>query len=220
MMDLSKQAKKRILWQYRNGMSYQSWIDIIPSIAQTEIEDPAQIVVDILDIDNRAGEQLDIIGRIVGLSRPPVIKKAEEGVTDFGPDASLAPQFGDDGAQFGSEKYIVKDAVSDELFRVLIKARVVQNNSDGTINDVVTALRFIGDVQDVQVNDNKDMTFSVSLGDQLNETTRFALRNFDVLPRPQGVRFLGFVESDTYVQFGSDFATFGDDRTQFNSVFI
>lgn len=220
MMDLSAQAKKRIIWQYRNGPKYQSWIDTIPSIAQTELENPAQIIEDILDIDNREGNQLDIIGRIVGLTRPPVIKKAEEAVTDFGPDADLAPQFGGGGNQFASTKYTIGKAISDELFRVLIKARVVQNNSDATINDVVEALRFISDVQDVQVNDNQDMTFSVSLNNQLSSTTRFALRSFDILPRPQGVRFLGFVEAATYTQFGADLATFGDERADFNSVFI
>jgi len=69
-MDHSARAQSRIHWQYRNATKLREWIDTLPAIAETEIEEPAQTVAGILDIEARAGEQLDIIGRIVGIDRP------------------------------------------------------------------------------------------------------------------------------------------------------
>lgn len=219
-MDLSERASGRIYWQYRNADKLRAWIDTLPAIAQGEIEDPAEIVADILNIDARSGEQLDIIGRIVGITRPPIVQTAEASITAFGPGDDTAPQFGGSQVQFSAGEYSITSMVSDELMRVLIKARIERNNGNATIDNIIRSLQFISEVDQITVNDNQDMTFSVSFGNELSSTVRFALNNYDILPRPQGVRFLGFIESPSLTQFGAEFAIFGDDRAQFNEVFI
>ena len=217
-MDHSKQALKRIYWQYRGAEKLKQWIETLPKIAQAEIEDTATVVADILNIDERRGEQLDIIGRIVGLYRP-AINSAAEVSTQMAAD-DLAPQLGEGGAQLSATTYTITNQASDGLLRVLIKAKIERNNGDATIDNIIDAARFVTGFNDVVVSDNQDMTWSVSFGSELDPITRFAFRNFDILPKPQGTRFLGFIESPSLMQLDASFAQLGDERAQLNEVFI
>ncbi len=219
-MDHSKQAQKRIYWQYRGAEKLKQWIDTLPKIAQEELEDPAAIIADILNIDERVGEQLDIIGRIVGLERPPINKQAEASAVIQMATDDLAPQMGGSGVQLSAAEQTISEEASDELVRVLIKAKIERNNGDATIDNIVEAARFVAGFNDVQVNDNQDMTWSVSFGSNLDSTTRFAFTNFDILPKPDGTRFLGFIESASLMQLNTSFAQLGDARAQLNEVFI
>lgn len=214
-MDVSQQAQSRIHWQYRNGEKLRQWIDTLPGIAQSDIEDGALLVGDILNIDEREGDQLDIIGRIVGVGR--TYKQAVDRDVE---------QFGEDGAQFGGEDIQMKSAsenltqeVEDSLYRVLIKARIARNNGDATIDNIAESLKFVLSPVGVQVVDNQDMTFQVDFESDLSGSERFILRNFDIVPRPQGVEFLGFSEVPFVTQFGVSFAQFGDERAEFNATF-
>jgi hypothetical protein len=219
-MDHSERAQSRIHWQYRGAEKLREWIDTLPAIAEAEIEEPAQLVADILDIDARSGEQLDIIGRIVGIDRPSVTSRAETAaVVQLATDDS-AVQLGEGGAQLSSDSPALSEEVSDGLMRVLIKAKIERNNGDATIDNIIEAARYVAGFDDVTVNDNQDMTWSVSFGQELDSTTRFAFRNFDILPRPDATRFLGFIESPSLTQLGASFAQLGDARAQLNEVFI
>lgn len=68
-MDHAQKALSRIIWQYRNSPKFLEWIQILPSIANQEIELPLQKLIDLLDIDNQEGALLDIVGRIVNMPR-------------------------------------------------------------------------------------------------------------------------------------------------------
>lgn len=169
-MDHSARAQSRIHWQYRGAAKLREWIDTLPAIAQSEVEDPAQTVVDILDIDNRSGAQLDIIGRIVGLGRRPV------------------------GEADGQ--------ATDALFRLLIKARIEVNNGDATVNDIVEAVENVTGASQFEVVDNQDMSFSLTFAEPITDTTRFALLNYDIIPRPQTVGFVGLIAPTGVTPFG------------------
>ena len=219
-MDLSAKAQSRVHWQYRNASKLREWIDTLPAIAQEELEDPAQVIVDILDIDNRSGEQLDIIGRIVGIERPVINKQAETAAVVQLASDDIAAQLGEGGAQLSVDSPTISEEVSDGLMRVLIKAKIERNNGDAVIDNIVEAARFVAGFDSVTVNDNQDMTWSVSFGSELDPVTRFAFRNFDILPRPDATRFLGFIESPAVGQLGSTFMQLGDNRAQLNEVFL
>lgn len=83
---------------------------------------------------------------------------------------------------------------NDEVFRLLLRAKIAKNNSDATLDSIVTAVQFVTGIQDVSVNDREDMTFTVEFADPLTEQQRNIFNQYDLLPRPQGVNFLGFVE--------------------------
>src|SRR5690625_711013 len=146
---------------------------MLPSIAQVEIEDSLRTIANILDIDSNEGDLLDIAGRIVGVGRDYRARLAEaQEIIDADPEHTDV-----------------------ELFRVLIRAKIAQNNGDASIDNISESVSFVFGADRVQVFDSQDMTFFVLIIGDLSPIERFAVLNFDIVPRPQGVRFTAFLEA-------------------------
>ncbi len=120
--------------------------------------------------------------------------------------------------QWESSGQTVNDTVSDAIFRTLIKAKIAKNNSDATLDGVVDALLYITNAAPIRVVDNEDMTMSLSFGSELDDITRFVLNTFDIVPRPQGVMFLGYTEEPAITQWGGIYG-WGDSRAQYGQFF-
>lgn len=206
----------RIYAQYRDKPKAVAWYNIVPSLAD-EIESAYEAVRMSYDIDAAVGQQLDVIGRIVVIDRGFESFVAFEPDTYFGADNDES-QFGGISAQFQSVGGVLTQQVSDAIFRTLIRCKIARNNSDATLDDIATALEFITGSDDIRVVDNEDMSFSVSFGSELTDIQRLVFSTFDVLPRPQGVRFLGYVEESAITQFGGAFG-WGDSRATFGQYF-
>lgn len=206
----------RIYAQYADKPKAVAWYNITPNMAQP-LFDTFDAVRMSYDIDTAVGAQLDVIGRIV------VIDRGFESFVVFDPDTYFggsgdACQFGGIDSQFESTGSVLSQAVSDAIFRVLIRAKIAKNNSDSTMDGVVDALSYITASSPIRVVDNENMTMSVSFGSELTDIERFVFNTFDVVPRPQGVRFLGYVEETAITQFGGAFS-FGDTRASFGFYF-
>jgi hypothetical protein len=119
---------------------------------------------------------------------------------------------------FNSTGEILSQEVSDAIFKLLIKAKIAKNNNEATLDGIVSAISFITNVSSVKVIDHEDMTFSVSFGSELNSAERLVFDLFDILPRPQGVKFLGYTEETALTQFGGSFE-WGDSRATFGQYF-
>lgn len=206
----------RIYAQYRDKSKAVAWYNIIPTLA-TEIETAYEGVRFSYDIDSNSGEQLNVIGRIVGVSKGYESFVVFDPASYFGSD-NLESQFGGANAQFNSTGASLTQDVSDAIYRMLLKAKISKNNNDATLDGVASALYFITSSSSVTVNDHEDMTFSVSFGSELNDIERFVFNTFDILPRPQGVRFIGYVEEASITQFGGAFG-WGDSRATFGQYF-
>ena len=167
-MDHSAEAKRRILWQYRQGERYAQWIDTIPSIMQDDIEEPAQALRDVLDIENAQNWQLDLIGELVGQRR---------------------------------DSQALQD---DDVYRVVIRAKIARNNSDVTIDGIRDAISFVAGDAVIEVIDGLNMSFTIVFQGPLDDLARELLLSGDALARPQGVRFSGFVEPTDLPKFGVD----------------
>lgn len=68
MMDHVAKVNSRIYAQYRDKTKLAAWLRITAHLAN-QFEPVAEQVADSYDIDNAAGRNLDIIGRVVGVSR-------------------------------------------------------------------------------------------------------------------------------------------------------
>lgn len=206
----------RIYAQYADKPKAVAWYNITPTMAQP-LFDTFDAVRISYDIDTAVGAQLDVIGRIV------VIDRGFESFVVFDPDTYFggsgdACQFGGIDSQFESTGSVLSQEISDAIFRVLIRAKIAKNNNDATLDGIASALSFITESSPIRVVDNENMTMSVSFGSELTDIERFVFNTFDIVPRPQGVRFLGYVEETAITQFGGAFS-FGDTRASFGFYF-
>lgn len=202
----------RIYAQYRDKPKAVAWYAIARQLGGS-IEAAAQAVRKSYDIDTAVGEQLNVIGRIV------VAPRSFVGSIPMNPalfDLTDGDEFGDDGAMFSALTIDQDGQLSDDLYRLVIKAKIIKNNGDATIENILDGMNFLLPRADVlRVTDGEDMSFSIEFYGQITNLERYALLNAGLVPKPQAVRFKGFLEGFEMVEFGDIDAEFGDEDAEF-----
>ena len=202
----------RIYAQYRDKPKAVAWYEIAEKLGGS-IEAAAQAVRKSYDIDAAIGEQLNVIGRIV------VAPRSFVGSIPMNPglfDLTDGDEFGNDDAMFSALTIDQDGQLSDELYRLVIKAKIIKNNGDSTIENILDGMNFLLPTADVlRVTDGEDMSFSIEFYGQISSLERFALLNAELVPKPQAVRFNGFLEGFDMVEFGDVDAEFGDEYAEF-----
>ncbi|MBJ2182257.1 DUF2612 domain-containing protein [Pseudomonas veronii] len=202
----------RIYAQYRDKPKAVAWYAIAKRLGGS-IEDAAEAVRKSYDIDNSFDEQLNVIGRIV------VAPHSFVGAFPMNPglfDLTDGDEFGDDGAMFSALTIDQDGQLSDDLYRLVIKAKIVKNNGDATIENILDGMNFLLPTADVlRVTDGEDMSFSIEFYGQITDLERFALLNAGLVPKPQAVGFNGFLEGFGMFEFGDMDAEFGDEDAEF-----
>lgn len=203
---------KRAYSQYRNQPRLMNWLAIARRMGGS-IYDAAVAVRESYDIDKAEGVQLDTIGRIVVFNRDFIgqltMQTAEFDVTD-------GAECGDEDAIF-SEAHVSDDAqMADDLYRLAIKAKIMKNNGDATIESIIEEMIFLVGPKFLRINDLEDMRFSIEFAGDLTEIQRWALFNANLVQIPQGVLFMGFLELANMVEFDDVDSEFGDDEAMFS----
>ena len=202
----------RIYAQYRDKPKAVDWYAIARKLGGS-LDDAAEAVRKSYDIDNVLGEQLNVIGRIV------VAPRSFVGSMPMNPglfDLTDGDEFGDDEAMFSALTIDQDGQLSDELYRLVIKAKIVKNNGDATIDNILDGMNFLLPKAEVlRVTDGEDMSFSIEFYGQITNIERFALLNAGLVPKPQAVNFNGFLEGFEMVEFGDVDAEFGDEDAEF-----
>lgn len=202
----------RIYAQYRDKPKAVDWYAIARKLGGS-LEDAAEAVRKSYDIDAAVEEQLNVIGRIV------VAPRSFVGSIPMNPglfDLADGDEFGDDEAMFSSLTIDQDGQLSDDLYRLVIKAKIIKNNGDATIENILDGMNFLLPHAEVlRVSDGEDMSFSIEFYGQITNLERFALLNAGLVPKPQTVRFNGFLEGLDMVEFGDMDAEFGDENAEF-----
>ena len=206
----------RVYSQYKSKPKAVGWYNIVPTMAN-QLTEVYNGIRGSYDIDNATSHELDVIGNIVVIDRSYESELITSDGPQFGADTS---QFGGDNMQFGSDGVVVSDQVSNDIFRVIIRSKIAKNNSNVTLDSIVEVVNYVAGVDSgTSVLDGENMTFSVQFEKELDSITRFVFNNFDIVPTPQGVEMIGFVELPLVTQFGSENAQFNDDISQFGMDF-
>lgn len=183
-LDHVERAKSRIINEYREKPRAEKWLTLLPEIANLHLEAPLEQLIDSYDVDSVTGDQLDIIGVIVGVPRPILRAGAYDVFGYDGNDSytnyNIAPYIGD-GDQ-------VDAPLNNDLYRKLIKAKISRNISDGTIDSIIQLVEIIIGVNVTALVDNGDMSFDIGVASALDNTTLYLIENFEIIPRPQGTR--------------------------------
>ena len=151
------------------------------------------------DIDTATGDRLDIIGRIVGISRivPFVVAKIAFGFNENanarGFDDKFTPLVDRAPFQNKFERAYTTLQLDDLAYRFFIRAKISRNTGSPylvddrglSIQESVNAL-FEGSAY---VIDKKDMTLTLYVSPTFNFERLLAIIRLNLLPKPQGVRY-------------------------------
>ena len=198
--------------QYRDKPTAVGLSDI-PLDFRQQIVSAANFVRDSYDIDNNSGEALNVIGRIVDRDRG-FIETISFEVYQMNDDGDY--EMGDDSIQMSSDTVASDSELSDEYYKYLLKAKIVKNNSDATIDDILTAINTaIPGINALRLVDGEDMTFSIEFYGEIDAIARDLLLSGDLTPRPQGVKFNGFLEGVGIVEMNDEgYFEMGDESAE------
>lgn len=160
--------------------------------------DSLKTLYDFFDIDTATGQWLDMIGRIVGQPRVAYDGSNQNwfAMEDVAPDPTTSG-FGVGKFWDGETLQTGQVIVSDILYRQLIKARIINNRANSTINDVLLVIELVlgrtdafvldGGLGDSSTVTPTNMQFVVEFQNPIDDDERSLLLDLDLLPRTAGV---------------------------------
>jgi hypothetical protein len=164
------------------------------------------------DLDNATGDRLDIVGRIVGISRtiPFIVPKIafgfDENTSARGFDDKFSPLADRAPFQDKFERAYTSLQLNDVAYRYFIRAKISKNVSGPYLADdhglsIQSAISALFDGL-AYVIDKKDMTLTLYVSPQYNLDNLRAILRLDLLPKPQGVRYAVIVQAGPGETFG------------------
>lgn len=186
-------------------------------------------VQDGYDLETAIGVQLDVLGKYIGTDR--FFTSSGELIGDFFSMTSYATLGSDtdvgmtDFANYdtdigGFAKYSnlsTSDILDDDDYRLILKLKIVQNNSDHSHGSIDNGLfNFFGEGLVMSANNNMTMIYFVSGANLPIALIAFAK---GVLPRPMGVKLNGLIQRDTKIFGYTNYnrTTIPDDITGFTN---
>lgn len=183
-------ASTLIYSQYSKSNNLKKWLNIIPKFYNDNNE-ALNIINRMYYIDEREGEQLDIIGRVVGIVRRPIINSGDIKFfgykdTPFTLGYNLAPYFGP-----GTQPDTIP--MPDSLFKTFIKSKVFKNTTSVTLDDIADAIDLIFDFTGSYIVNKRDGSFEVVLTQEPDDNTKVLIDQYDIIPRVVGQRLDGYI---------------------------
>ncbi len=183
-------AESRLATQFRESANLIAYIKAL-LVESNTLEQVFQDLLDKRWIDTAEGINLDIVGSIVGQSRILVDATI---LSYFGFATAIGAQsFGTVldpgiGGRFRSveESVTGNRELTDEEYRVFIKARVIKNSIIPTIQETTSFFKFLFDVAQVIVLDGT-MNYTVQIGRLLTANEKAFLINTDLVPKVAAV---------------------------------
>lgn len=186
-------------------------------------------IVDKFDVETAVGDQLDVLGACVGVRRElsfePTPLAHEEIIC---PDAGEMEDDEEEPSQYTvyvtpklsqmTDMNVIKgyeaadynddNLITDEIYRIMIKARIIQNIWKGNVLDLYEMWdNLFPDSQGLQIQDLQDMSFNIVLLGDYSVLMQELIMHGDIIPKPEGVRIntLSFVSTDGLPIFAYDY---------------
>lgn len=192
LIDHEELAISRLITQYRESVNLINYIKTL-LVEANNLEDVFQDLLTERYLDTAIGVQLDILGEIVGQSRN--IKNANIhkyfGFNGGGQHVGgfLYPFFEPGDPLFSNLE------LDDEPYRMLIKARIIRNGFDGTIENFIEFMNFAFSTTFTGVTDIGNATSNILIGKILTDQEKalivFSEEN-NFIPKPSGVKYYFF----------------------------
>lgn len=152
MEDRVQQARDLLIQQYKNSPNLGGFIDA-HTVQLQYVEEETDALMNERSLDTAVGVNLDIIGRIVVMDRPYSDPDPED-IFTFDNPSSIGKGYTDvDKSQIGGW-WIGLDPIdnqlyNDELYRFILRAKIIYNNTKATLEDMYNYSQFVFGVEGV-----------------------------------------------------------------------
>lgn len=160
--------------QYANSVKFNRLLQTL----LRKFDDVSQVLVRMdtaLDLDLAVGAQLDMLGATVGAAR----------AVGFQPSGGVSP------------------ILDDATYRIYIKARIAQNQWDGTLPSLYPIWQALFPGGSIVIIDNQNMTADITLTGAFTSITQDLITNGYIVPRPEGVLYTYLFGVLPFFGFGS-----------------
>lgn len=231
VIDYTEEARTRVTEQFKDKQVFDNYVQILTK-GQIDLENTFKDLLQLRDIDTATGEQLNIIGRIVGQDRELIAADLYDffgmigalnafPMGDFN-DPSIGGIFYSYGIDLGGNVEL-----DDETYRTFIKAKIYKNITASTPEQFITAIKLIFGLDQLAVVAEGDASVTVLLGGQLTPFQRILLNYISysqgypsrLIPKTVGVRinfgeyipngYFGFQDSPGALGFGDGVGSYG-----------
>lgn len=171
--------------QYQNQPSFKSTVSFMVALP-VQVQNLLGSMVAIFDLDTPpVGDQLDIIGRWVGVSRNVAIPISGVYFTWDGSDYRVGWDF---GTWQPSNQPTQITSLPDDAYLSLIRARIAANNWDGTINGAYKIWDAVFPQFTILIDDLQNMSYNMAFVGGIVDSLTLALITGGYIPlRPEGV---------------------------------
>lgn len=208
------EARARVTEQFKDKDIFDRYLQIL-LFDSVEIQEVLRQLMQERSIDTAIGEQLDVIGRIVGQPRELIdTALIEYFAFDGYPNAQSYGDLND--PSIGGYFYSLDDPLTgntllnDEQYRLFIKAKIIKNSTSVTPNQFLNFLSFVFGTNVNSVVAEGNAEFTVLLGKELSPFERVLLNYVSYnagypsrfVPKPIGVRVnFGQFNQDNFFGF-------------------
>ena len=136
-------SQERLVTQFKDKPVFKALLD---SFVDVSLDEGLSDLLSKRDLETAQGIQLDGIGNIVGIARPFILTNQDD-TFGFLEDA-LSGTFGDinnttTGVFFDTLTSKPVNRVNDDIYRFIIKAKILQNTSNFTVDSTLKILNLI-----------------------------------------------------------------------------
>ena len=210
--------------QYRASPKYNAMLEALLKAGQ-DADVVADDIIAAFDVNTATTSQLDIIGAIVGVSRslkfepsaiaigdvicptPEELASGEEFEIIYTPtpDKMENTRF---LSGFPPEEMQDGNLLDDDVFRLMIKAKIIQNAWKGTLPELYELWNSIFPAnKSIQIHDLQDMSYNIVMQGDYTDLEKELILHGYIIPKPEGVRIniLTFVSTDGLPLFSYDY---------------
>ncbi len=194
--DFIAQSQEQATEQFKDKVVFNKYLAFLLA-GSTEMLGVLRDLMQLRSIDTAVGEQLDVIGRIVGQDR---VLLGADAIKYFGFNgSSLSSTFGSStNSSLGGYWYSYGKPLggnvllNDTQYRLFIKAKIKKNTTDATANSVMNFLTFVFGVRCTLV-ESAGAKATILVSRKLSDFERSLVEMQDssgsyFLPRPMGVQ--------------------------------
>lgn len=149
-------------------------------------------MIPLFDVDLAVGQQLDVIGQWVGVTRN--VRIPIEGVYFSWDDTQFTGW--DYGTWQPSTAPVNITSLPDDAYRTLIRAKIAANNWDGTTDGAYKIWEQVFPNTTILIQDNQNMTYDLAVVGGVIDSLTLALLTGGYIPlKPEGVRVAAYYVS-------------------------